>query len=95
MTPTSFTPLKDRALILLDGPIEHTSAGGIVVPGWVAQSLYQGRVVAAGPDVLDVKKGDAVIVSKFDKTPINFPGEPGEYLLVSEKTILCVLEEKP
>lgn len=87
-----FRPLKNRVLVLLDGAVEQHH-GSIIVPSTVRASLYQGVVVSTGPKVKDAKVGEAVIISKFDKTPLDF-GDGQEYRLVPEECVLCALDSE-
>lgn len=90
-------PLGDRVLIKrLEA--EEKTAGGIILTATAKEAPQMAEVLEVGPgEVADgkavpmqVKKGDKVFFAKFSGTEIKFDGE--EYILISQKDILAVVE---
>ena len=93
-------PLADKVLIepALDGN-EKASASGIIIPDTVGKERpEEGVVIAVGPGRYDagalvpmrVKKGQRVLFAKYGPDEIKVDGT--EYLIVSESSILAVIE---
>ncbi|WP_371380554.1 co-chaperone GroES [Sporomusa aerivorans] len=91
-------PLGDRVVIEALAKEEVTKSG-IVLPDTVKEKPQEGKVVAVGSGktlengqkvALDVKSGDKVIFSKYAGTEVKFDGK--EYLIISERDILAVIE---
>ncbi len=92
-----FSPLDNRLVLSVEGPAQ-TTAGGIIIPGNVADRPNQGKVLAAGQGrrnkkgllrPLDVRVGDRVLFQQYAGTPITFEGT--EYLIVREDELLGIL----
>lgn len=92
------TPLDDRLLVELEGPAEKT-AGGIIIPGTVADRPNRGKVLAKGPGrrnkkgvlrPLDVTVGDMVLFPQFAGQKIEMDG--GEFLILREEEVLGITE---
>lgn len=94
-------PLGDRVLILPDTEISgKETPGGIFIPETVDREKPQrGKVIAVGPGKrgddneiipVGVKIGQRVIFSKYGYDEVKIDGT--EYYLVSESSILAVLE---
>lgn len=91
-------PLGDRVVIkVLER--EEITRSGIVLPDTAKEKPSEGKVVAVGDGkvlengqrvALDVKVGDRIIFSKYGGTEVKFEGE--EYLILSERDILAVVE---
>ncbi len=91
-------PLNDRILVQRVEEEEKT-AGGIIIPDNAKEKPVEGKIVAVGPgklnDVgervaLQVKKGDAVLFSKYGGTDIKLDGD--DYLIMREDDVLGVIE---
>ncbi|TDX50963.1 co-chaperone GroES [Orenia marismortui] len=91
-------PLADRVVIKSVEKEEKTKSG-IVLPDTAKEKPQEGEVVAVGEgrkldngEVIapEVSVGDVVIYGKFAGTEIKHQGE--EYLILSEKDILAVLQ---
>lgn len=96
-TATQIRPLGDRVVVKVV-KVEKT-AGGIVLPETAQEKPQLGEVIAAGPGTLDkdgkrmpmdVQKGNRVLFAKYAGTEVKLDGE--EYLLLSEKDILGIVE---
>jgi chaperonin GroES len=92
-------PLGDRILIKRIGEEEKTS-GGIIIPDTAKEKPMQGKVIAVGAGkmdgngkriLLDVKKGDRVLFSKYAGTEIKIEGE--DHLIVREDDILGIIKK--
>ena len=95
---TKLVPLSDRIVIK---PVvqEEVLASGIVIPDTAKEKPQQGEVVAAGPGRLDedgkripmeVKVGDRVLYAKYTGQEVKIEQE--EYIVLSEKDILCKVQ---
>ncbi len=100
MNVKKLKPLGDRVLIK---PVfkEEKSKGGILLPDTVSKEKPQiGEILAVGPGTtskegkivpMTGKKGDTVVYAKYSGTDIK--GDDDEdYLLLSEKDILAIIE---
>jgi chaperonin GroES len=90
------TPLDDRILISVEGASEVT-AGGIIIPGTVAQRPNRGKVLATGRGrrskkgqlrPLDVNVGDTVLYPEHAGTPVTLQG--AEFLILREEDVLGI-----
>lgn len=82
-------PLEDRVLI---EPIsqEEKTKSGIVLPDTAdKEKPEQGRVVAVGPKVKGLKKGDIVLFTKYGPSEIEIKDK--EYLIAKEEDILAII----
>ena len=91
-------PLGDRVIVQATEE-EETTASGIVLPDTAKEKPQEGTIIAAGPgrlndegarEPMDVKEGDKVLYAKYAGTEFKVDGE--EYLIVSQKDILAVVE---
>jgi chaperonin GroES len=94
-------PLGDRVVI------EHVeqqekSSGGVFLPDTAKEKPQEGIVRAVGSGRLtdegktlpmNVKPGDRVIYSKYSGSEVKIDGT--EYLIVSEKDVLAVVDKVP
>jgi chaperonin GroES len=97
-TATKLRPLGDR-VVIHPTPREEMTKTGIVLPDTAKEKPQEGTIVAAGPgrlnddgerEPMDVKEGDKVLYAKYAGTEFKIDGE--EYLIVSQKDILAVVE---
>ena len=91
-------PLGDK-VVVKPAKVEEKTESGIILPGSAQEKPHQGTVVAVGPGArdekgnhipLDVKEGDRVIYGKFGGVDLKYEDE--EYIVISEKDILVVLD---
>ena len=91
-------PLGDRVVVKA-APHEEKTKGGLVLPDTVKEKPIEGIVVALGAGKvnddgkrtpIDLKENDKVIYSKYSGTEVKLDGE--EYLVISERDILAVVE---
>ncbi|MHC1682090.1 MAG: co-chaperone GroES [Clostridiaceae bacterium] len=90
-------PLGDRVVIKrLEA--EETTKGGIILTSAAKEKPQMAEVVAVGPGgvidgnevKMELKVGDKVLFSKYAGNEVKFEGE--EYIILSEKEILAVIE---
>ena len=91
-------PLGDRVVVQPTAREEMTKSG-IVLPDTAKEKPQEGSIIAAGPgrlnddgerEPMDVKVGDKVLYAKYAGTEFKVDDE--EYLIVSQKDILAVVE---
>ena len=91
-------PLYDRVL-LRRVEEQEVKRGSIIIPDTAKEKPQEGEVVAVGTGKLldngqrasmDVKAGDKIIFSKYAGTEVKIDGK--EYLIVSERDILAIVE---
>ena len=93
-------PLHDRVVIRRSEE-ETTTAGGIVLPGSIAEKPNQGEIIAVGEgrrlnsgevQPLAVKAGDKVLFGQYaGSNTVKVDGE--ELLIMAESEIFGVLED--
>ena len=97
-TATKLRPLGDR-VVIQPTPREEMTKSGIVLPDTAKEKPQEGTIIAAGPgrlndegkrEPMDVKAGDKVLYAKYAGTEFKVDAE--EYLIVSQKDILAVVE---
>jgi len=91
-------PLGDRVVVQPSGR-EETTKSGIVIPDTAKEKPQRGTVIAVGPGrrdedgdriAMDVEVGSEVLFAKYSGT--EFKLEDEEYLILSEKDILAIIE---
>ncbi len=91
-------PLGDRVVVKPSAREEMTKSG-IVLPDTAKEKPQEGSILAIGPgrvlddgkrEPMDVKVGQKVLYGKYAGTEFKVDGE--EYLIVSQKDILAVVE---
>lgn len=92
-------PLGDRVVLKLV-EAEKKTKSGIVLPDTAKEKPQKGEILAVGSGnlnqetgkrvALDVKVGDRVVFARYSGTEIKVDGE--EYLIVSERDILAVID---
>ena len=91
-------PLADKIIIQVVAKEEVTKSG-IVLPGTAQEKPQEGIVIAVGAGRIldngsrvtpDVKVNDKVVFAKYSGT--EFKCDNQEYLIVSEKDILAVIQ---
>ena len=98
VTATSVKPLGDRVLVEpLEG--EEVTKSGIYLPDTAKEKPQEGTVISVGTGRVDdkgtrhdleVKAGNKVLYGKYSGTEIKIEGK--EYLILSERDILAVLD---
>ncbi|MBN9392517.1 MAG: co-chaperone GroES [Chloroflexi bacterium] len=94
----SLKPLGDR-VVIKPTPKEEVTKTGIFLPDTAKEKPQEGTITAVGGGKLDdkgvrqpleVKEGQKVLYAKYAGTEFKIDGE--EYLILSEKDILAVIE---
>ena len=94
---TKLRPLGDR-VVIRPTPREEMTKTGIVLPDTAKEKPQEGEIVAVGPgrfddgerEPMDVQVGQKVLYAKYAGTEFKVDDE--EYLIVSQKDILAVVE---
>ncbi|SFV50329.1 Heat shock protein 60 family co-chaperone GroES [hydrothermal vent metagenome] len=83
----NFKPLGDRVLV---ERVEetNTTASGIIIPDNAKEKPSEGKVLAIGSEVEDVKEGDVVVFGKYSGTELVLDGN--EYLVLDVSDILGI-----
>ncbi|MBR4754326.1 MAG: co-chaperone GroES [Lachnospiraceae bacterium] len=92
-------PLGDR-VVIKQLVAEEKTKSGIILPDNAKEKPQEAEVVAVGPGgtvngkeiVMQVKKGDKVIYSKYAGTEFKMDGE--EYIIVRQDDILAIVKNK-
>jgi chaperonin GroES len=90
-------PLGDRVVIKMV-EAEETTKSGIILAGSAKEKPQIAQVVAVGPGglvdgkevVMNLKKDDKVLISKYAGTEVKIDGE--EYIIVRQNDILAIVE---
>jgi chaperonin GroES len=92
-----FRPLHDRVVVRrIEG--EEKTKGGIIIPDTAKEKPLQGEVVAVGPGrmtedgkriVMDVKKGDKILIGKYSGTEVKIEGD--EFVILREDDVLAIV----
>jgi chaperonin GroES len=95
---SNLKPLGDR-VVIEPTPKEEVTKSGIVLPDTAKEKPQEGMIVAIGQGrrdekgeriAMDVKVGDKVLYAKYAGTEFKQDGK--EYLILSEKDILAIIE---
>ena len=93
-----YRPLGDR-LIVKPRKSEEKTKSGIVLPDSAKEKPQEGKVISVGKGAKDdkgnivpmeVKKGDAVLYSKYSGTEVKIDGD--EHLIIKESDVLAIVE---
>ncbi len=82
-------PLADR-VVLEQVDAEEKSASGIILPDSAKEKPSQGKVLAVGKEVKEIKAGDTVLYSKYGPTEFKVDGQ--EVLLCKEEDVLAIVK---
>lgn len=86
-------PLQDRVVVKMT-EAEETTKGGIILSGSAKEKPEVAEVLEVGPGtsdiVMEVKKGDKVLISKYAGTNVKLDGE--EFIIVKMEDILAVVD---
>ncbi|MDB5078496.1 MAG: co-chaperone GroES [Chloroflexi bacterium] len=94
----SLKPLGDR-VVIKPTPKEEVTKTGIFLPDTAKEKPQEGTIIAIGGGKLDdkgvrqpleVKEGQKVLYAKYAGTEFKIEGD--EFLILSEKDILAVIE---
>lgn len=90
-------PLGNRVLIKMKEG-EETTKSGIILAGNAQEKPQIAEVIEVGPgekvdgkiELVNVKKGDNVIVSKYSGTEVKYEGT--DYIIVKQSDILAIVK---
>lgn len=82
-------PLADR-LVIEQVQAEAVSASGIILPDSAKEKPSEGKVLAVGKDVEEVKVGDVVLYAQYGPTEVKVDGK--EVVLAKEEDILGIVK---
>jgi len=94
----SLKPLGDR-VVIKPTPKEEQTKSGIFLPDTAKEKPQEGEIIAVGSGRLndkgeripvELKEGNKVLYAKYAGTEFKLEGE--EYLIVSEKDVLAILD---
>ncbi|MFH1392565.1 MAG: co-chaperone GroES [bacterium] len=83
-------PLRKQVIIKPITKEEKTKTGIILPDTAEKEKPEQGRVMAIGPKVKEVKKGDLVLFTQYAPNEIKVDGK--ELLVIKEEDILAIIE---
>ena len=83
-------PLADR-VVLQQLDAEETTASGLILPDSAKEKPAEGKIVAVGTKVKEVKVGDIVLYSKYGPTEVKIDGK--DLLVLKEEEIMAILEK--
>lgn len=82
-------PLADR-VVLQQLDAEETTKSGIILPDSAKEKPAEGKVMAVGSEVKEVKTGDTVLYGKYGPTEVKI--DDVEYMVVKEEDILAIIK---
>ena len=97
-TATQLKPLGDR-IVVRPAPREEMTRSGIVLPDTTKERPQEGTIVSVGPgrtlddgsrEPIEVAPGQRILFQKYAGT--EFKLEDEEYLILSQKDVLAVIE---
>lgn len=100
MAKFKLKPLGERVVVKVLQSEEKTK-GGIVLPDTAKEKSQEAEVFAIGPGKMlddgargkmEIEVGNRVLFAKYAGTEVKIEGE--EYLVISEKDILAIIEER-
>lgn len=89
-------PRGKNILIEKDKPSSKESEYGIVTPDSVEEEQKAfGTVVAVGPDIKDIKKGDRVVYGAYagEQIQVEDKGKKHEYRLVEDQDVIAFIQK--
>ncbi len=69
---------------------EAKTSSGLLLPGGAQEKPKVAKVVAVGPSVAGVKKGDKILYKSYSTTEVKLARE--DYILVKEEDILATVK---
>lgn len=83
-------PLSDR-IVLEQLDNEAKTASGIILPDGAQEKPSEGKVLAVGPEVKEVKVGDRVLYSKYGPNEAKVDGQ--ELMIAKEEDVLAIIKK--
>jgi co-chaperonin GroES (HSP10) len=66
-------PRPGRIYAVLNSVEERKTSGGIIIPGQHSEQTRLGVIRAVGPDIIDLKPGDKILVSYYTGVVVDMP----------------------
>lgn len=86
--------IANRVLILLPEIKGDEIKGGIIIPTIAQKDQFpHAKVVEVGPKVVDVNKGDIVIIDRYSGTGLRLIVDNVKYVVVAEPDILAIVNK--
>jgi chaperonin GroES len=85
----SITPLGDRVVAQREEASAKT-ASGLYLPDNAKEEPKVAKVIAVGPDVKGVKKGDRILFKEYSTTEVKIDRET--FILVKEEDVLATVK---
>ncbi len=76
-------------LVLKASPLEEVTDSGLVRPEAYEQRSESGVIVAMGPDVKNLKKGDSVFFNKYATIKLNLGVD--EFIVLKQEDVIAYL----
>lgn len=86
----TIVPLRDMMLVKVKGAQER-SKGGLFLPESAKEEKSEGRIIACGPKVKEVKVGDEILFGKYGGDDIEIEDE--KYKMIKEVEVFAILKE--
>ena len=86
---TPLQPLSDYVVAQAEAA-ETKTASGLYLPEKAAEKPKTAKVLAVGPDVKQVKKGDRIVYKSYSPTEVKVGQE--EFILVKEEDVLATVK---
>lgn len=85
---TPISPLADRVVAVRE-EAQTKTASGLYLPDNAKEKPSIAAVVAVGPDVRSLKKGDRIVYKEYAATELKV--DQNEYLIVREEDVLATV----
>jgi chaperonin GroES len=85
---TTLKPLGDRVVATRE-VVSNKTASGLYLPETAKEKPVVATVVAVGPEVKNLKKGDRIVYKEYSTTELKV--DTVEYLIVKEEDVLATL----
>ncbi len=86
---TPIRPLGDK-LLAQKAAAKSQTASGIYLPESAKEKSVAAEVLAVGPAVKDIKKGERIIYKEYATTEVKINNQ--DYLIIKEEDVLAVVE---
>lgn len=85
---SKLTPLGDRIVAVREAAQTRT-ASGLYLPDSAKEKAISAVIEAVGPEVKDLKKGDAIVYKEYSTTEIKVDNK--EYIILKAEDVLAKL----
>lgn len=92
MKKSNIHPRGKQVLVQPDSKESRENEHGLITPSNVEQEQKSiGKVIAVGPEIKDIKKGDRVIYGTYAGDDLSI--EDNDYKLLNEEFVLAFIKE--